>query len=61
MSEADILFVPDFNDALTDWLIEYNSIRPHKTLDYSSPLEYLDNYYSTLGELSPMYSSLTEY
>lgn len=59
MSEADILFVPEFNSALTDWLIEYNSVRPHKTLAYLSPLDYLDNYYSAQGELSPMYSSLT--
>jgi transposase InsO family protein len=60
MSEADIYFTDEFNNHLTDWLIEYNSIRPHQTLDYLSPLDYLDNYYNlTLGEVSPMYSSLT--
>jgi len=60
MNESDIFFVDEFNNALTDWLIEYNSIRPHQTLDYLSPLEYLDNYYkTTLDEVSPMYSSHT--
>lgn len=59
MSEADILFVEEFNQALTDWLIEYNSIRPHKTLDYRSPLEYLDWYYAKTPQVSPMSSSLT--
>ena len=57
MTEADPLFVDDFNNALTDWLIEYNYHRPHKTLDYQSPLQYLDIYYSSLVE--PMYSSRT--
>ena len=56
ITDTDLLFVSDFNQKLTDWLIEYNSNRPHKTLDYKSPLEYLDNYYS---EVSPRYSSLT--
>lgn len=60
ISEADIYYPDEFNLCLTDWLVEYNSIRPHQTLDYLSPLDYLDNYYnSTLGVLSPMYSSLT--
>jgi putative transposase len=42
-----------FNQKLTDWLIEYNSIRPHKTLDYLTPLEYIDS------QLLPMSSSRT--
>jgi len=46
----------EFNIALTTWLIEYNSVRPHQTLDYRSPLEYLDDYYQVL----PMYSSSTQ-
>ncbi len=58
MTEADPLFVNDFNNALTDWLIEYNFHRPHQTLDYQSPLRYLDMYYSSL--VLPMYSSRTE-
>lgn len=55
-TDIDPLFVDDFNRKLLDWLIEYNSNRPHQTLDYKSPLEYLDEYYS---EVSPRYSSLT--
>ena len=57
MTEADPLFITDFNNALTDWLIEYNFHRPHQTLDYKSPLVYLDSYYQT--KVSLMYSSLT--
>ena len=59
MTEADPLFVTDFNNALTDWLIEYNFHRPHQTLDYQSPLLYLDLYYNS--QVSPMYSSSTHY
>jgi len=57
MTEADPLFIPEFNDALTEWLIEYNYHRPHQTLDYKSPLVYLDDYYAT--SVSTMYSSHT--
>lgn len=57
MTEADPLFVDDFNNALTDWLIEYNYHRPHQALDYKSPLVYLDQYYNSL--VLPMYSSTT--
>jgi len=56
-TEADILFVDEFNQVLTDWLIHYNLERPHQTLDYQTPLEYLDGYYQ---KVSPMYSSSTQ-
>lgn len=56
-TDVDPLFVDDFNKKLTDWLIFYNWQRPHKTLDYKSPLEYLDSYYSK--QVLPMYSSPT--
>ena len=46
-----------FNEKLTDWLIEYNSIRPHETLDYLTPLEYIDQ--RLQKELLPMSSSYT--
>lgn len=59
LTDKDPLFIPEFNNALTDWLIEYNFHRPHQTLDYKSPLVYLDNYYQT--KVSPRYSSLTQY
>lgn len=44
-----------FNHMLTDWLIEYNFVRPHQSLDYDTPWEY---YADTAGVL-PMYSSST--
>lgn len=56
VTEADPLFPDDFNHALTDWLIEYNFNRPHQTLAYKTPIEYLDGYYR---EVLPMYSSPT--
>ncbi len=33
-----------FNQRLTEWLIEYDFNRPHQSLDYLSPIEYLNNY-----------------
>lgn len=47
-----------FNQQLLDWLIEYNNVRPHETLDYLTPLEYIDLHYNT--EVSPMSSSYTD-
>jgi len=44
-----------FNQRLTDWLIEYNSVRPHEALDYLTPLEYIDS------RVLPMSSSCTPY
>lgn len=57
MTDIDPMDIGDFNQKLLDWLIKYNSVRPHQTLDYKSPLEYLDIYYNS--EVSPRYSSLT--
>jgi len=47
----------EFNQRLLGWLIEYNSIRPHQSLDYLTPLEYLDMCYKQ--RLLPMSSSST--
>ena len=49
--------IEEFNHRLLDWLIEYNSIRPHQTLDYLTPLEYLDQ--NQQKEVLPMSSSQT--
>lgn len=46
--------ITEFNKRLLDWLIEYNSIRPHQALDYLTPLEYIDTH------LLPMSSSHTQ-
>lgn len=32
--------VTEFNRRLTKWLIKYNTIRPHQTLNYLTPFEY---------------------
>ena len=39
-----------FNESLTDWLIEYNFVRPHETLDYLTPMEYIEKYQNRLAE-----------
>lgn len=49
----------EFNQMLLDWLIEYNSIRPHQALDYKSPLQYIDTYLN--NRVLPMSSSRTNY
>lgn len=59
ITDIDPYFTEDFNSQLIDWLIEYNFHRPHQTLDYKSPLQYLDNYYQ--GKVLPSYSSRTAY
>ena len=33
----------EFNRSVTDWLIEYNFNRPHQTLDYLTPVGYIEN------------------
>lgn len=42
MTETPIEDIQPFNVALTEWLVEYNSVRPHQALDYLTPLEYID-------------------
>lgn len=49
--------VEEFNQRLLDWLIEYNNVRPHQTLDYLTPLEYIDQ--TLKEEVLPMSSSRT--
>ncbi len=52
-------FTPDiklFNKELTDWLIKYNFIRPHQTLNYLTPMEYA----LKRGYVLPMYPSRTQ-
>lgn len=51
-------FHPDpkmFNEKLTNWLVEYNAIRPHESLNYLTPLEYAQK----TMHLSTMWSSCT--
>lgn len=53
MIDSGLEDVQEFNTRLLDWLIEYNSVRPHQALDYLTPLEYIDSL------LLPMSSSRT--
>lgn len=55
-----------FNKELTEWLVEYNSVRPHESLDYLNPLEFADqsllqSNQPTTHKLLPMYSTSTDY
>ena len=58
MWDVDPENVDHFNQKLTDWLIEYNDIRPHETLAYQTPLEYIDTH-QQIGVL-PMSPSYTK-
>lgn len=42
---------------LTNWLIEYNNVRPHVSLDYNTPLEYA---YQKFPKVLPMYPTDTK-
>lgn len=44
------------NQDLTNWLIKYNSYRPHQALDYKTPLEYAQD---TFFRVLPMWSAST--
>ncbi len=39
-SEVGLDDITEANYDLTNWLIKYNSYRPHESLDYKTPLEY---------------------
>lgn len=48
--------ITEGNLDLTNWLIKYNSYRPHQALDYKTPLEYVqENFFQVL----PMWSART--
>lgn len=49
--------IRDFNLDLTDWLVEYNFLRPHQALDYQTPYEYLENTLGKQQKLLPTYSA----
>jgi len=46
----------EFNRLITDWLIEYNSVRPHQSLNYLTPIQFAEK----TGLLSKRYSSGTK-
>jgi transposase InsO family protein len=48
----------DFNRELTKWLVEYNMFRPHQTLNYLSPMKYVES--KQPPGLLPMWSASTQ-
>lgn len=49
--------VDKVNKQMTEWLIEYNFVRPHTSLDYLTPWQYATAYANP--KVLPMYSSHT--
>ena len=49
--------INEFNSNLTEWLEEYNFKRPHQTLDYQTPFEYLEYTLGKQQKLLPTYSA----
>lgn len=49
----------EFNQEVTDWLIEYNFYRPHQTLDYLAPMEYIEKELEKPNKVIPMWSATT--
>lgn len=56
-SDIDVSDIKDTNKSLTQWLIEYNTYRPHESLDQLTPLEYVEANIKVL----PMYPACTHY
>lgn len=57
--DYSVVGLDDINDAnkdLTEWLVKYNSIRPHQALDYKTPLQYAYEHSSQLVPMSPAHS-----
>lgn len=57
LSEVGLDDIPEANQDLSNWLVEYNSHRPHQSLDYLAPLEYAQEHY--FKEVLPMWSAST--
>ena len=49
----------EFNPDLTDWLIEYNFYRPHQSLDYLAPMEWIQKELEKSRKVLPMSSATT--
>lgn len=56
LSEVGLEDIQLANGDLTEWLVEYNSVRPHQSLDYQTPLEYAQEHYF---KVLPMWSAKT--
>jgi len=50
----------ELNPRLTEWLVEYNFNRPHQSLAYLSPVEYIEKELAKIsGQVLPMWSAST--
>ena len=50
----------ELNPRLTEWLIEYNFNRPHQTLGYLTPIEYIEKELAKIhSPVLPMWSAST--
>lgn len=56
LSEMGLDDIEEANNDLTNWLVKYNSYRPHQALDYKTPLEYAQEHFF---QVSPMWSAST--
>lgn len=50
------LSITEFNRRLTAWLIDYNFHRPHQSLRYLSPLEWVVKYYPKVLPMYPVHT-----
>jgi len=52
----------ELNPRLTEWLIEYNFNRPHQSLAYLTPIEYIENELAKIhSPVLPMWSASTNH
>lgn len=52
----------ELNPRLTEWLVEYNCNRPHQSLAYLTPLEYIERELANIGSpVLPMWSASTRH
>ena len=52
----------ELNPRLTEWLIEYNFNRPHQSLGYLVPVEYIEKELAKIrSPVLPMWSASTRY
>lgn len=56
VSDVGLDDIQEANLDLTNWLITYNNLRPHESLDYQTPLAYAQQNF----KVSPMWSSSTK-
>jgi transposase InsO family protein len=52
----------ELNPRLTEWLVEYNFNRPHQSLGYLAPVEYIEREFAKIrSPVLPMWSASTQY